>query len=110
PFFGTNYTNFHVSYQGFINLIQPSGDSSVDSFFEAEPRIAVLGRGFEDSVGKLSWKQLANRVVFTWQDMKSLTGSNNFQAELYFDGRVRLAWPNCVAQQANVGLLPPGPL
>lgn len=56
--------------------------------------------------GTVSWKQLADRAVVTWEDVPEYgkSNSNTLQIEMLFDGRLRLSWLAVAAQDGAVGL------
>jgi hypothetical protein len=56
--------------------------------------------------GLVSWKQLADRVVVTWENVLEYgsNNSNTFQIEMYFDGRIQLSWLGIGAENGIVGL------
>ena len=56
--------------------------------------------------GKVSWKQLADRVVVTFQDVpKNYSGKlNSFQIEMFFDGTLRLTHLDIAIGDGLVGL------
>ena len=79
---------------------------SLPDHFDAK-RISAL---FEDlnpaGSGVVSWKELANRVVVTWEDVPEYgsSNSNTFQIEMFFDGRIQISWLTIEAVNGIVGL------
>jgi len=70
-------------------------------------RISVLLDDFDPSrSGKVSWKQLEDFAVVTWENVSeyAVSNSNTFQVEMYFDGRIRLAWLDIATSNGIVGL------
>ena len=65
---------------------------------------------FEDlnpsAEGQVSWKQLADRVVVTWEDVPaySSSGSNTFQVAMFYDGKIQVSWLGIVVENCIVGL------
>ena len=104
--YGVSYTGFFVGSNGYITFGTSDTDYSeslADHF--NRPRISAL---FDDlnpaTAGTVSWRQLADRVAVTWQNVPEFntTNSNNFQIEMFFDGRIRIT---CLAIAATDGLI-----
>jgi hypothetical protein len=103
--YGVSYGSFYVGSNGYLTF--GSGDTdtteSLNDHFE-QPRISAL---FDDlnpaSGGSVSWKQLSDRVAVTFQNVPeySIGGSNTFQYELFFDGRITVSY---LAVSCNDGL------
>jgi hypothetical protein len=106
--FSHSFAGFYVGSNGYITFGE--GDSehseSLSNHFDTK-RISVL---FEDlnpsGGGAVSWKELADRVVVTWQNVPEYgsSNSNTFQIEMFFDGRIRLSWLGIEAVNGVVGL------
>jgi uncharacterized repeat protein (TIGR01451 family) len=78
----------------------------LSAFFE-RLRVGALYADLNPGVGgTVSWKQLADRVVFTYQNVPEYgtTNTSSFQAELGFDGVLRFTYLDCAISQATVGL------
>jgi hypothetical protein len=104
---GKSYQTLYIGSNGYITFT--SGDIS---YYEtltthfAFPRISGLFDDLDPSAGgTISWKQLGNRVVVTFEDVPefSLSNSNSFQIEMYFDGRIRITWLDITAQDGLIG-------
>ena len=106
--YGQSYGNFYVGSNGYITFTQSDTDYSetlADHFDTA--RISVLFDDLNPSVsGQVSWLQLSDRAVVTWEAVAEIgTGSpNTIQVEMYFDGRIQLAWLGVASQDGIVGL------
>ena len=114
--YGVSYPSFHVSSNGYLTFV--SGDSDyTESYADhfAVPRVAAL---FDDlnpaTGGTVSWKQLDDRAVATWQGVPEVSsgGSNTFQIELHFDGTITISYlgitcPDAIAGLSAGGGLPP---
>lgn len=95
--YGAQYDTFYVGSNGYITF--GSGDNvytpSLDAHFGL-PRISALFRDLNPSTAgaAVSWKQLGDRVAVTWQNVPRFNGSdsNTFQIEMYFDGKITIAW------------------
>jgi hypothetical protein len=106
--FGNSFSSFYVGSNGYITFIEGDTDYS-ESLFEHfdTMRISCLFNDLNLSEdGLVSWKQLANRVVVTWENVRKYgeSDSNTFQVEMYFDGRIRLSWLGISVENAIVGL------
>jgi len=94
PFYGVRYRSFFVGSNGYVTF--SSGDSAYqESLLRhfGHPRISALFDDLNPSHGgKVSWKQLTDRVMVTFQDVpKNYSRKrNNFQIEMFFDGTLRL--------------------
>jgi hypothetical protein len=106
--FGYSYTRFYVGSNGYITFTR--GDTSRNDIFTTHfntKRISVLLDDFDPSrSGVVSWKQLEDRAVVTWENISEFTpvSSNTFQVEMYFDGKIRLAWLDIATTNGIVGL------
>ena len=113
PFFGTSYSSFFVGSNGYITFTKEDTEfeESLEAHFSA-PRIAAY---FDDldppSDGSISWKQLNDRVVVTFEEIseffdevEGIVNSNSFQIELFFDGRIQITWLGMDAVDGLVGL------
>ena len=104
--YGTGYTSFYVGSNGYITF--GSGDIEwVESFVNhfSKPRISALFRDLDPtSRGTIKWLQLADRVAVTWSGVPEYgtSSSNNFQIEMFFDGRIRIT---VLAKASTKGLI-----
>jgi hypothetical protein len=94
--YGVNYGSFFVGSNGYITFTAGDTDSSptVADHFDT-PRISALFANLNPALGgTVSWKQLADRAVVTWENVPqaSTTNSNTLQVEMYFDGRLRISF------------------
>lgn len=110
--YGVNYGSFYVNANGNITFTAADTDSteSFDDHFDT-PRVSVLFDDLDPAEGgTISWKELSDRAVVTWQNVPEDGGNNmnTFQIELYYDGRIQLAWLNIAATDGLVGLSPGG--
>jgi hypothetical protein len=108
PFFGVAYAQLFVSSNGVITFTggDISHQESLTVHFSS-PRVSLWHDDFLPGPGAtISWKQWANRLVVTYEDLPEIntTNSNTMQAELFFDGRVRLTYLQMSAQDGIVGL------
>ncbi|MGD8452753.1 MAG: C25 family cysteine peptidase [Phycisphaerae bacterium] len=106
--YGVTYTQFYVGSNGYITF--GSGDldeleSLVDHF--RLPRISALFHDLSPNIsGQVSWRQLDDRAVVTYENVPeyNTSNTNTFQIEMFFDGAVRVTWLNIDVENAMVGL------
>jgi hypothetical protein len=107
-FYGTNYDTFFISSNGYITFVSPDinyAESLVDHF--ALPRISPLFDDLNPSAGgTISWKLLSDRIAITFENVPeySLSNSNSFQVELFFNGVLRITFLNIDSLDGLVGL------
>jgi len=103
--YGTRSGVLCVGSNGYLTM--DSGDTTYTESLSAHfslPRVSAL---FDDlnpgAGGTISWKQLSDRVVVTYQNVPEYgtTDMNSFQMELFYDGRIRLT---CLEIDATDGL------
>jgi uncharacterized repeat protein (TIGR03803 family) len=106
--YGVSYTTLHVGSNGYITF--GSGDTQLAESFVSHfsrPRISAL---FDDlnphSSGTVTWTQLVDRAVVTFQNVPEFGTSdqNSFQYELFFNGVVRLTFLGIAAKDGLAGL------
>lgn len=106
--YGVSYTTIYVGSNGYITF--GAGDTDyteelVDHF--DMPRVSALFDDLNPSVGgTVSRKQLSDRIAITWQGVPqySNSDSNNFQVELFFDGRISISHRLVSSGDAIIGL------
>ncbi|UCD30429.1 MAG: S8 family serine peptidase [Planctomycetota bacterium] len=106
--YGTSYGSFHVGSNGYITFTLGDSDYSetVADHFDL-PRISALFDDFNPaSGGTVSWKQLADRAVVTWEDIPQYGTSdyNTFQVEMRFDGTIVISYLDIDAPDGLAGL------
>jgi hypothetical protein len=107
-FFGTFYNSFFVGSNGYITF--GSGDSTFAESLAAHfalPRISALFDDLDPNPGgQISVKQLSDRTAVTWQNVhqRGTNDINNFQVEMFFDGRIRITILNIAATDGLIGL------
>lgn len=106
--YGQEYSRFYIGSNGYLTFSSGDGDYS-ESFEEhfAQPRISGLFVDLNpDQSGTISWKQTADRVAVTFDDLTEYNAgnSNNFQIELFFDGRIAISHLSIDADEGVVGL------
>jgi subtilisin family serine protease len=96
PFFGAGYGAFHVGANGYITF--DSGDTGYIESLAAHfgrLRVSALFTDLNPSAGgTVSWRQLADRAVVTYENVVEYGASseNSFQVELFFNGVIRITW------------------
>ncbi|MBW7992636.1 MAG: carboxypeptidase regulatory-like domain-containing protein [Planctomycetes bacterium] len=106
--FGSVFASFYVGSNGYITFTEGDDDYSeslADHF--GTRRISILFNDLNPSGdGLVSRKQLADRAVVTWENVHEYSGdgSNTFQVEMYFDGRIQISWLTIEAENGIVGL------
>ncbi|MHC4110777.1 MAG: S8 family serine peptidase [Planctomycetota bacterium] len=107
-FYGISYETIYIGSNGYITFV--SGDShrleSFDNHFDL-PRISALFDDLDpDSGGTVSWKQLDDRVVVTFENVPefSLSNSNSFQVEMFYNGKLRITYLELDAGDGLAGL------
>jgi len=105
--YGVAYNSFYVGSNGYITFGVGDTDQ-VESLAKhfALPRISALYDDLAPETGRVSWKQLADRAVVTFEDVAEYGTSNydTFQFELFFDGRIRVSYLNLDALDGIAGL------
>ncbi|MDM8525272.1 serine protease [Desulfococcaceae bacterium HSG8] len=98
PFYGVRYPFFYIGSNGYITF--ESGDDKQSGLPEdhfEQPRISALFGDFRpgDST-RISWKQLDDRAVVTYEGIQGAvgSGSSSFQTEMFFNGLIRITWLN----------------
>ena len=106
--YGQSYYSFFVGSNGYLTFTQFDTDYTEnlpDHFRTA--RVSVLFDDLNPSLsGRISWKQLPDRMVVTWEAVPEIATNqpNTMQVEMYFDGRIQLAWLEVSSESAIVGL------
>jgi len=107
--YGTSYSQVHINANGNLTFTATDGAylETLAAHFN-RPRVSGL---FDDlnmtQGGTISWKQLSDRFVVTWQNVAehTVTGSqNSFQIEMYFDSRIQITWLSISATDGLAGL------
>jgi hypothetical protein len=106
--FGSDFGSFYIGSNGFITFTEGDNDysESLEDHFETR-RISALFNDLNPSEdGLVSRKQLADRVAVTWEDVPEFSGngSNTFQVEMFFDGKIQISWLDIGVENCIVGL------
>ncbi len=106
--YGTAYSDIYIGSNGYLTFT--TGDTRyqttlVDHF--DIPRISALFDDLNPAVaGTISFKQLPDRFVATYQNVPqyNTTNQNSFQFELFFDGRIRVTFLAIADTRGLMGL------
>ncbi len=97
------YANGYITYGGYTyNATQ----ESLEQHF-SHPHVSALFDDLDPTVyGRVSWKQLEDRVAVTYENVPEYggSGSNSFQVELFFDGVITITHLEIDAADGLVGL------
>lgn len=105
--YGQSYDRLMVTPWGTINFGGWGSEQQTFANHFAMPRIsALLDWFYPVEKGRLSYKQLSDRFVLTGEGLwdAATQRPNTFQAEMFFDGRIRLSWLEFNAYRAIIGL------
>ncbi len=96
----TFHTSVRVGRDGYIRFAtspEPEDFVTLDRHFDGL-RLSALFSDLDGTVDRVSWKELSDRVVVTWDEATrtvvlfgTTVTTNSFQAELFFDGRLRIS-------------------
>ena len=106
--YGVGYSEFHISSNG--RLTFNSGDTDyTESLSEhfSQPGISMLWDDLNPgSGGTIRYAPFLDRVAVTFNGVPeySNNGSNTFQCEMFYDGRIRLSWLGVDSNDNIVGL------
>ena len=106
--YGTSYSSFYVGSNGYLTF--GSTDASYSESLSAHFSMPRLSGLFDDLIppeaGQVSWEQLADRVVVTYENVPEWpgVGANSFQFELFFDGTLRITHLAIAASDGIVGV------
>jgi RHS repeat-associated protein len=105
--YGIDYSSFFVGSNGYITFTEGDDDysDSFDDHFRL-PRISGLFEDLFPSGAKVSWLQLDNKAVVTYQNVPEYgsSNSNSFQIEMFFDGMIRITYLGIDAMDGIAGL------
>ncbi len=106
--YGQTFSSFFVGSNGYITFGSPDTEfeeSTVHHF--ALPRLSVLFEDFNPTTGgSVSVRELDDRVAVSWIDVPrfGFAEANNFQAELFYDGRFTFTYLGLSTASGIVGL------
>lgn len=106
--YGVSYSSFSVGSNGYITF--GADDSTYQPSLTAHfnlPRISGMFRDLDPGAGgTVSWLQLSDRVAVTYQGVPAYasTDPNDFQIEMFFDGRIRITCLTLAITDGLIGL------
>jgi len=105
--YGVSSPAFWIVSNGYLTM--NGGETGYAESYAEHFSVARVAALFDDlsmvSGGTISWKQLADRAVATWENVPELSGgSNTFQIELHFDGVITISYLGITAADAIAGL------
>jgi subtilisin family serine protease len=106
--YGSNYNTFYVNANGHITFdaADTEYNENLSSHFSAK-RVSALFRDLDpSSAGLVRYKELADCVAVTWQNIPEygVNNSNTFQVEMFYDGRIRFSWISVDSQLGLIGI------
>ncbi len=106
--YGESYPAFWVNAAGNITFNGADSDTieSIGDHF-AQPRISPFFDGMNSGAGTVSWKQTAEAVAVTWENVAdnfSPAGPMTFQVVMYFDGTIEMNYLTNNGRDGIVGL------
>jgi len=105
--YGLSIGAFLVGSDGYLSITPDSNHTEPLEVHFGALRIAGLFDDLDPSAGgTVWWRQLADRVAVTFEDVpeRGTSNGNSFQIELFFDGTIRLTWLGLDAGDGLVGL------
>ena len=105
--YGNLRSGFYVGSNGYVTF--DSGDTSLSESYSShfsKKRISALFDDLNPPSGSVTWKQLADRAVVTYLNVPEYgpSGSNTFQIEMYFDGKIVVSYLSVAATDGLAGL------
>jgi hypothetical protein len=105
--YGQAYSDFYVGANGYITF--GGGDTDATETLADHFRLKRLSGLFTDlnpGTNAVTWKQLLDRAVVTFQNVPEVgtSGGNNFQIEMFYDGRIRMTWLDIAVSDGLAGL------
>ncbi len=107
--YGQRTNGFFIGSNGYLTLDQ--GDTARIESLATHFRLPRVSGLFDDlyppAGGSISWKELGDRVAVTWLGIwkhGTAGNPNNFQIELFFDGRIRLTYLALGDTEGLIGL------
>lgn len=97
PFYGKDYSELFISSGGWVSFGKRGNAPATLGAHFATPQISMLPVVGTDPNAMVSYLQDDDKLVITYEDAPSANGAgdlNDFQIEMFFDGRVRLNFLN----------------
>ena len=112
PFFGTNYSNVHVSSNGFVAFGATAGSSSdgygssLATYF-SRPRIALLHKDLVVAAGQCRVLPFTGGIAIGYTavpEWNSPNTKNSYMVELFYDGKIRITHLTVGSTSGIIGL------
>lgn len=107
--YGNNYSSLFINGNGFLTFgavaVVDASETLPEHFSRVQ--VAALYDDLDPSAGgTVSYRQLADRFVVTFQNVPewSQANQNSFQTEMFFDGTIRITWLAIAALDGIAGL------
>ncbi len=105
PYYGQNFDTLYISSKGWISFGEPgTNPTTLGNHFKA-PQISALSVDASQPGSMVSFLQDADKLVVTYENVPTLSdpsGTNDFQVELFFDGRIQVSYLNVDPAMAGV--------
>jgi hypothetical protein len=105
--YGQSHTSFFIGTNGYVtfNFGDTTAQESLAAHF-SQPRVSGLFDDLTPTTGQCSWKQLSDRAAMTWLNcpVAGTAGTDTFQIELFYDGRIRLTYLGLASTGGIAGL------
>ncbi|QDV90024.1 M-protease precursor [Phycisphaerae bacterium RAS2] len=107
--YGVSYGTVHIGSNGYLTFTAGDTDSTetLADHFDT-PRVSGLFDDLNPALAgaQISYKELADRFVVTYLNVPkaSTTNTNTFQIEMYYDGRIQIAYLGVDVLDAIAGL------
>lgn len=107
--YGTPANSFFIGSNGYLTFGAADNNYlAIPSAHFGHRRIAALMRDLNPATNGavVSWKQTTNLVAVTYQNVPlyGSTTTNNFQIEMFYDGRIRITYLRLDARNGLIGL------
>lgn len=107
--YNRTYGTFYISSKGYITGVE--GEYTFEESFSSHfalPRVAAFFDDLDPSASgaTVSYREFSDRVAITWENVPGFqrSDSNNFQIELFDDGRITITWLRMDQDDGLVGL------
>lgn len=97
PFYGQNYDTLYISSKGWISFGEPGNDPTTLGNHFKVPQISALSVDATQAGSTVSFLQDEDKLVVTYENVPTLNDTvpaNDFQVELFFDGRIEISYLN----------------
>lgn len=108
--YGVDYDQFYVGSNGYLTFTEEKTDYTESYVYHFNtPRISAVFDDMnptESADTTISWKQLEDRVAVTVEGLLEYGAqdTNNWQVEMFFDGKIRITYLNIGARDGLAGL------